>query len=58
MGLKPAPAVRLTKPVSYLESLSLEADARIVFTDSGDVQEETTYLGCRASRCARTSSAR
>jgi UDP-N-acetylglucosamine 2-epimerase (non-hydrolysing) len=30
--------------VSYLEFLSLEADARAVLTDSGGVQEETTYL--------------
>lgn len=45
MGIKPAPAVRLTEPVSYLEFLSLEADARAVLTDSGGVQEETTYLG-------------
>jgi UDP-N-acetylglucosamine 2-epimerase (non-hydrolysing) len=45
IGLEPAPAVRLTDPVSYLEFLSLEADARAVLTDSGGVQEETTYLG-------------
>jgi UDP-N-acetylglucosamine 2-epimerase (non-hydrolysing) len=45
MGLKPAPAVRLIEPVSYLEFLSLQADARAVLTDSGGVQEETTYLG-------------
>jgi UDP-N-acetylglucosamine 2-epimerase (non-hydrolysing) len=45
MGRKPAPAVQLTEPVSYLEFLSLEADARAVLTDSGGVQEETTYLG-------------
>ncbi len=44
MGLKPAAAVQLTEPVSYLEFLSLEADARAVLTDSGGVQEETTYL--------------
>ena len=44
MGLEPAPAVRLTEPVSYLEFLSLETDARAVLTDSGGVQEETTYL--------------
>lgn len=44
MGLKPAPAVRLIEPVSYLLFLSLEADARAVLTDSGGVQEETTYL--------------
>ena len=45
MGLQPGPAIRLTEPVSYLEFLSLEADARAVLTDSGGVQEETTYLG-------------
>ncbi len=44
MGLEPARAVRLTEPVSYMEFLSLEADARAVLTDSGGVQEETTYL--------------
>ena len=45
MSLKPASEIRLTEPVSYLEFLSLEADARAVLTDSGGVQEETTYLG-------------
>jgi UDP-N-acetylglucosamine 2-epimerase (non-hydrolysing) len=44
LGLEPAPEVHLTEPVSYLEFLSLEADARAVLTDSGGVQEETTYL--------------
>jgi UDP-N-acetylglucosamine 2-epimerase (non-hydrolysing) len=37
--------VRLVEPVGYLDFLSLEADARAVLTDSGGVQEETTYLG-------------
>jgi UDP-N-acetylglucosamine 2-epimerase (non-hydrolysing) len=36
---------RCTGPVGYLEFLSLEADAAAVLTDSGGVQEETTYLG-------------
>jgi UDP-N-acetylglucosamine 2-epimerase (non-hydrolysing) len=31
--------------VGYLEFLSLQADAAGVLTDSGGVQEETTYLG-------------
>jgi len=37
--------VRLVDPVGYLDFLSLEADARAVLTDSGGIQEETTYLG-------------
>jgi UDP-N-acetylglucosamine 2-epimerase (non-hydrolysing) len=45
MALQPAAGITLTEPVSYLEFLSLEADARAVLTDSGGVQEETTYLG-------------
>ena len=36
--------VILTEPVGYLDFLSLEADARAVLTDSGGIQEETTYL--------------
>ena len=35
----------LLEPIGYLEFLSLEADAAAVLTDSGGVQEETTYLG-------------
>jgi len=34
----------MTAPVGYLEFLSLEADAAGVLTDSGGVQEETSYL--------------
>ncbi|MGH9179943.1 MAG: non-hydrolyzing UDP-N-acetylglucosamine 2-epimerase [Acidimicrobiales bacterium] len=41
-----APAgVLLVDPLSYLDFLALEAGARIVLTDSGGVQEETTVLG-------------
>lgn len=35
----------LIEPAGYLEFLSLEADARAVLTDSGGIQEETSYLG-------------
>ncbi len=45
MGLEPVSDVHFIEPVSYLEFLSLENDARAVLTDSGGVQEETTYLG-------------
>lgn len=39
------PGIRLLEPLGYLEFLSLEADAAAVLTDSGGVQEETTFLG-------------
>lgn len=35
----------LIKPLGYLDFLSLLADAGAVLTDSGGIQEETTYLG-------------
>lgn len=35
----------LTDPLGYLDFIALEASARIVLTDSGGVQEETTVLG-------------
>jgi UDP-N-acetylglucosamine 2-epimerase (non-hydrolysing) len=38
-------AVRLVEPLGYIEFMSLVCDARLVITDSGGVQEETTYLG-------------
>jgi UDP-N-acetylglucosamine 2-epimerase (non-hydrolysing) len=39
------PSVKLIDPVGYLDFLSLQADAAAVLTDSGGVQEETTWLG-------------
>jgi len=39
------PGVRLLTPVPYLEMVSLVAAAAVVVTDSGGLQEETTYLG-------------
>lgn len=39
------PHVTVTGPVGYLDSLALQAGARIVLTDSGGIQEETTVLG-------------
>ena len=38
-------AVRLIEPLGYIEFMSLVTAARLVVTDSGGVQEETTYLG-------------
>lgn len=40
-----SPHVRLVEPLGYLEFLSLLADAAGALTDSGGIQEETTYLG-------------
>jgi len=39
------PAVRLTEPLGYIQFMNLVSGARAVITDSGGVQEETTYLG-------------
>jgi UDP-N-acetylglucosamine 2-epimerase (non-hydrolysing) len=39
------PNVQLVEPMGYLEFMKLIAHARFVMTDSGGVQEETTYLG-------------
>lgn len=35
----------LTEPLGYIDFLSLSSNARIVLTDSGGLQEETTALG-------------
>ena len=45
-GIAPDPARwKLIEPLGYLDFLKLTASARIVLTDSGGVQEETTVLG-------------
>jgi UDP-N-acetylglucosamine 2-epimerase (non-hydrolysing) len=40
-----APKLRTTDPLGYLEFLELMSEARLVLTDSGGIQEETTTLG-------------
>lgn len=40
-----APDVHLGDPLSYLDFLALQGRAAAVITDSGGVQEESTYLG-------------
>jgi UDP-N-acetylglucosamine 2-epimerase (non-hydrolysing) len=37
--------MRVIEPLGYLDFVALEAHASIVVTDSGGVQEETTFLG-------------
>lgn len=44
-GAGAAPGLALVEPLGYLDFLSLLADAGAVLTDSGGIQEETTYLG-------------
>ena len=37
--------LRLLDPLPYVDFLGLQSRARVVITDSGGIQEETTYLG-------------
>jgi len=39
------PGIFLTAPLGYIEFLSLNSRAKLVLTDSGGLQEETTILG-------------
>ncbi len=39
------PNVKLVEPLGYLEFMNLVSNARFVMTDSGGIQEETTFLG-------------
>ncbi len=42
--LESLPGLTITEPLGYLEFLSLVSESRAVVTDSGGIQEETTYL--------------
>ena len=43
--LKAATGVQLLEPLAYVRFMNLVIGARLVITDSGGLQEETTYLG-------------
>ncbi|HKE94123.1 MAG TPA: UDP-N-acetylglucosamine 2-epimerase (non-hydrolyzing) [Povalibacter sp.] len=43
--LTAAQSIRLTEPLGYVEFMALVSGSRAVVTDSGGVQEESTYLG-------------
>ena len=45
LGIEAPEGLTLTEPFGYLDFLSLVTDAKAVLTDSGGIQEETTYLG-------------
>ena len=38
-------AIKLVEPLGYVQFMNLVVNAAVVLTDSGGVQEETTYLG-------------
>ena len=44
-ALQAASGIKLTEPLGYVEFMALVKSARAVVTDSGGVQEESTYLG-------------
>lgn len=44
-GLRGNSRLRFVEPMGYLDFLKLTADAAVVLTDSGGIQEETTILG-------------
>jgi UDP-N-acetylglucosamine 2-epimerase (non-hydrolysing) len=44
LGVK-SEALHLIEPLGYLDFLALQSHARLVLTDSGGIQEETTFLG-------------
>jgi UDP-N-acetylglucosamine 2-epimerase (non-hydrolysing) len=44
-ALVDTPEILILPPMGYLEMLGLMKDARLVLTDSGGIQEETTALG-------------
>ncbi len=44
-SIVPSKKIRLVEPLSYMAFLNLWKDARVVLTDSGGLQEETTALG-------------
>jgi len=43
-ALDAEPKIHLTQPMGYIKFMALVSGARCVITDSGGVQEETTYL--------------
>jgi UDP-N-acetylglucosamine 2-epimerase (non-hydrolysing) len=45
MGYSASGRVTLAEPMDYTDFIGLEAEARLVVTDSGGVQEETSVLG-------------
>jgi UDP-N-acetylglucosamine 2-epimerase (non-hydrolysing) len=45
IGMENNGRIRFLEPQPYLDFLALQKNAAVVITDSGGIQEETTYLG-------------
>jgi UDP-N-acetylglucosamine 2-epimerase (non-hydrolysing) len=45
LGRLDHPRIGLTEPLGYIQFMNLVRTAKAVITDSGGVQEESTYLG-------------
>lgn len=43
--LRSVPSIQVMDPLGYIEFMSALTDAALAITDSGGIQEETTYLG-------------
>jgi UDP-N-acetylglucosamine 2-epimerase (non-hydrolysing) len=55
LGLSDSENLQLWEPQSYLSFLALQQKATVVITDSGGIQEETTFLGVPCLTEARAS---
>lgn len=45
IGFDSNPNIILTEPIGYIDFLALTKNAELIITDSGGIQEESTYLG-------------
>lgn len=45
LNVRDAGGTRIMEPLGYVDFMALTSHARFVITDSGGIQEETTYLG-------------
>jgi UDP-N-acetylglucosamine 2-epimerase (non-hydrolysing) len=44
LGWRPEPGISLVDPIGYVECLALQTRATLIITDSGGIQEESTFL--------------
>jgi UDP-N-acetylglucosamine 2-epimerase (non-hydrolysing) len=58
LGLNNSQNLQLWEPQSYLQFLALQQKAAVVITDSGGIQEETTFLGVPCLTLRDTTNAR